>query len=195
VAGHFPTSSTNALNQSETREFDAKTGALTKLTGPNGLATQWTLDSFGRKVLESRADGTSTTWTYAICGTCPAGGRYSITTASSGAPTTVAYFDALGREIQTETQGFDGTWVRKDSEYDAMGRVSRVSRPYYAGATKTWTSFTYDILGRTLTRTDPNNAVTSTTYNGFTTTITNALNQTETRVKNSQGQLVEVVRQ
>ena len=43
-AGRFATTGTNALSQSETREFNARFGTVAKLTGPNGLVTQWTYD-------------------------------------------------------------------------------------------------------------------------------------------------------
>jgi YD repeat-containing protein len=193
--GQFPTSSANALTHAETKEFDARFGTVTKLTGPNGLATTWTYDLFGRKATETRADGTTTAWTYASCGACPVNGRYFVTVTSSGQPTASSYFDTLNREIRTESQGFDGTLVRKDTEYNALGQVLRTSRPYYAGQTPQWTSFTYDTVGRVLTSTEPNNAVTTTTHNGLTTTTTNHLGQTEVRTKNSQGQLVQVTRQ
>ena len=58
--GTFATSALNALNHSESRTYDPRFGAVTKLTGPNALDTNWTLDDFGRKVLETRADGTKT---------------------------------------------------------------------------------------------------------------------------------------
>ncbi len=61
-AGTFATNAANALSQAETRTYDPRFGAVTRLVGPNGeaVATNWTLDDFGRKVLETRADGTST---------------------------------------------------------------------------------------------------------------------------------------
>src|SRR5207245_378409 len=59
VPGQFPTSSTNALSQPETREFDARFGTLTKRTvdptGPNPLVTMWAYDDFGRRSSENRA--------------------------------------------------------------------------------------------------------------------------------------------
>lgn len=58
--GTFATSSSNALNQTEQRRYDPRFGAMTQLTGPNGLVASWSVDEFGRKALESRADGTST---------------------------------------------------------------------------------------------------------------------------------------
>ncbi len=194
-AGQFATSNTNAIGHTETRIFDPRFGAVVSLTGPNGITTNWSFDNFGRKVSEIRADSANTTWAYNLCGICPTGGKYSVTATATGAPTSTIYYDMLNRVIRTETQGIDGTLARKDTQFDSLGRVSQVSRPYYAGAVPVWTVFTYDILGRVLTQTEPNNAVTTTAYNGLATTVTNALNQTETRVKNSQGQLIRVIRQ
>lgn len=136
-AGQFPLSSTNALNQSETKTYDARFGAVTSLTGPNGLTTKWAYDSLGRKVLEERADGNGTRWKYEYCSSvtvngaagtasCPtiagAVGTYVVTATpvksanatnntdgGANGPYSKVYTDGLGRTIRTETQGFDGT--------------------------------------------------------------------------------------
>lgn len=203
-AGQFATSSTNAAGHSENRQFDPRFGVPVSLTGPNGLTTTWTYDSFGRKTQENRADGTTTTWAYAVCGVCPTFGRIQVTESSTGAPTKITYFDGLNRELRSEVQGFDGAPAKKDTEYDAFGRTRRVSLPYFGVALK-WICFGYDILGRVTSESRPTDtndnsacnspAATTTAYNGLITTVTNALNQTETRIKNSQGQLIRVTRE
>jgi len=66
--GRFPLWTKNALNHQETYVHDSRFGTRTSLTGPNGLTTSWVYDSFGRKVKEVRADGTSTIWSYDFCG-------------------------------------------------------------------------------------------------------------------------------
>jgi RHS repeat-associated protein len=207
AAGQFPTAGTNALGHAEAREFDPRFGSVTKLTGPNGLATTWTYDAFGRRASETRADGTTINWAYTNCGACPTHGRYFVTETSANAPTRSSYFDALNREIRSEVQGFDGTLIRKDTEYDNLGRVARVSKPYYAGATPVWTTFQYDILGRTIQAEEPATSAgttrTVTTFNALVTTVTvsNAGGtsnmpatavQTRTTTKNSQGQVMTV---
>lgn len=65
-AGAYPRTVSNALNQSETKRYDPRFGAVNQLIGPNGstLATTWQLDDFGRKTRETRADGTSTVMAY-----------------------------------------------------------------------------------------------------------------------------------
>src|SRR5713226_3056150 len=210
-AGQFPTTSTNALNQSETKEFDPRFGGATKLTGPNALVTQWTYDGFGRKLSETRADGTATNWTYTRCvdnpAGCPSYGTYLVTEASTGAPAKTVYFDSLNREIRSEVQGFDGTLVRKDTQYDALGRVAQVSKPYYAAQTVYWTTFSYDVVGRVTDAVEPTTtagtAQTHTTYNGLVVSVTVSNNgagtnmpggavQTKNTTENSQGQVVQV---
>ena len=206
--GQFPVSSSNALGQTETKTYDSKFGGMTSLTGPNGLTTQWQYDGFGRKVKEIRADGTQTKWDYLYCngingGTtpCPSLATYVIQVtplASDGVtasgPWSKSYYDSLQREIKSETVGFDGTSViAKDTQYDSLGRVYRTSLPYYANQTPQWSTVTYDSLSRVLITTAPDGSQVLMGYNGLTTTITNALNQTQTKIKNSQGQLVKVI--
>src|SRR5207244_2654231 len=88
-AGQFATTNTNALGHSETKTYDPRFGAVAGLTGPNNLSTSWSYDSFGRKSSESRADGTSTAWSYTRCadspGTCPPYGVYFVSVTSTGA--------------------------------------------------------------------------------------------------------------
>jgi YD repeat-containing protein len=101
--------------------------------------------------------------------------------------------DLLDREIARDTQGFDGRTVRATKQYDALGRVSRTSRPYFlSGGTPQLSTFSYDTLGRVVTLTQPDGSVTQTAYHGLTVTETNALGQTRTVVKNSQGKVVSV---
>lgn len=59
-SGSFATSAVNALSHGESRVYDPRFGAVRSLTGPNNLTTSWTLDDYGRKVIETRADGTKT---------------------------------------------------------------------------------------------------------------------------------------
>ncbi|HYD79579.1 MAG TPA: RHS repeat-associated core domain-containing protein [Paucimonas sp.] len=133
-AGTFATLSTNALNQSETKTYDPRFGAVTGLTGPNSLVTSWQLDDFGRKIRESRADNTSTVTAYcylassgldtssnsAHCPTPPygeiPGDAVSFTHSESrnsadvkNGPFTRVYMDRAGRKIRTVTEAFDGS--------------------------------------------------------------------------------------
>ncbi|HET9644567.1 MAG TPA: RHS repeat-associated core domain-containing protein, partial [Burkholderiaceae bacterium] len=220
----FVATSTNAAGHTETKAYDARFGTTTRLTGPNALTTEWRYDAYGRKVIERRADGNGTRWDYKFCtsvagGTeaCPtiagAVGAYVVTatpvkapidlnapaSAAVSGPYAKVYYDALGREIRTETQSFDGSGpgplIYQDTEYNNLGQVSRKSRPYYSGASASWTAFTYDKLGRPTIvdeATAAGTATRTTTYNGLVTTSTDPLNRTTTETRNLVGELAVV---
>jgi len=108
-------------------------------------------------------------------------------------PIGTVYMDLLDREIARDTQGFDGSAIRAAKQYDALGRVTKTSRPYFVtGGTPQWTTYTYDTLGRVVSTTAPDGSVTQSAYHGLTTVDTNALNQTRSVAKNSQGKVVSV---
>ncbi|MFZ5654697.1 MAG: toxin TcdB middle/N-terminal domain-containing protein, partial [Pseudomonadota bacterium] len=186
---------TNALGHTEVQTLDARFGAPVRLTGPNGLTTAWAYDGFGRKIQENRADGTTTTWSLAWCpsAACPSNARTLATSQSSGGAPVTTYYDSLGREVRSHTLGFTGQAVYKDTHYDSLGRLQYASQPYFAGGVAYWGVMSYDLLGRPVTETAPDGGVTRSAYRGLTTAVTNALNQTTTRVKNSQGQLLQAI--
>jgi len=80
--------------------------------------------------------------------------------------------------------------IYSDTEYNALGQVSRQSEPYFKGETGQWTGFTYDALGRMKQKSLPNGATIIITYNGLTTITQNPLGQKDTKLVNQQGQLV-----
>jgi RHS repeat-associated protein len=205
--GQFAISATNALGQSESWAFDWRAGLPSSHTGPNGLTTTWAYDVFGRKYYERLPDGKETMWDYQYCAgvnggtaSCPAGAAYLVqkTVYASGffspvEPVKTTYYDQLDRIIAADTQGFDGSPIRSATQYDALGRVAQKSRPYFVATdTPRWQVVSYDGLGRPVTETFPDGSTLRHAYHGLTTSDTNALNQTRTTVKNSQGQVVSV---
>jgi YD repeat-containing protein len=205
--GQFQVSRTNALGHIERATYDPKFGLPVSQTGPNGLTTQWQYDSFGRKTMEIRADGGRTSWTYFYCqdmasgaSPCPALARYVIQISQLGpdgvtvsGPWNKLYFDAINRQIRSESPAFDGIQiVAVDTEYDDLGRVSRSSRPHFGSQTPQWTVQTYDELDRVIVTTAPDATQTKILYKGLTTRTTNAAGQTQSRFTNSQGQIIGV---
>ena len=198
--GQFVAKNINALGQYETLVFDPRFGKPTSQTGPNGLTTTWSYDTFGRKILEVRADGTRTAFSYQICNLCMNASAYSITAtplASDGVtqngPIGIVYYDLLDREVGRDTQGFDGSKIRARRDYDSFGRVALTTRPWFTvGGTREYTFYTYDALGRVLTTTLPDGSVSQVAYHGLTTIETNANNQTRTVTKNARGDVVSV---
>ncbi|MEF7613631.1 RHS repeat-associated core domain-containing protein [Aquincola sp. MAHUQ-54] len=145
-AGQFATSSSNALSQSESRTYDPRFGAVLALTGPNGLVTSWQYDDFGRKVQETRADGTKTVSYYCTLGVsfngvaittatnspgCHNGGAPAIPAPASGE----APADALRYE-HTVSLGSNGVQMGPFTRvyFDRAGRKLRTVTQAFDGA-------------------------------------------------------------
>ncbi len=215
--GQFATTIANALGESETWSYNADFGTPASHTGPNGVATTWAYDTFGRPLRESRADGTQTLYAYVYCAgvngggaVCPTNGAYYVDArpvaadgvTANGAETR-SYYDTLSRVIAADTAAFDssaGAWIRGDTLYDGFGRVAQASRPYLLGVdAPVWTVSSYldtssrnDPLARAWSVTAPDGSVTTFTYDALTTSVTNANLATTTTVKNAQGLIARV---
>lgn len=192
----YPTTVRNALNQSETRAYDQRTGSVNSLTGPNSITTIWQYDGFGRRTRETRADGTYSTTRYVQCTTdCASAKLLTLNRTFKSVNTqiavpTVKYSDALLREVKWQSWTFDGRERIAERVYDARGRLASKSRTHFGtGETAQWTTFTNDDLGRVTQMNDPATGLSSTAYNGLTTVHTNSKSQTRTEVRNALGKL------
>jgi YD repeat-containing protein len=213
--GRFATTVANALGESEQWSYSPGFGAPLSHTGPNGLTTSWTLDSFGRPTKEVRPDGTRTTYAYLYCSgvnggtaSCPVNGAYLVESfplapdgVTQAGPDGIAYYDALGRAIASDTQAFDASqWIRSETLYDSFGRVAQTSRPFFlTGGTPALSVNAYldpngnnDPSGRAWSVTAPDASVTLLAYHGLTTTVTNARGAVTTTLKNAQGLIASV---
>jgi YD repeat-containing protein len=206
----YPLKITNALNQSETRSYDEGSGNLLSLIGPNNLLpTTWQYDGWGRKTLESRVDGSATSWDYRQCVDTCLNGAVSVSITQNWVGTAQApktsqttvpsetFTDPLGRSVLTRSWGFGGTAILSENIYNSLGWLDHSSRPYYAGASAIYSYYGYDSLGRLQQSQTPNDAgtgydTTTISYSGQSTTRTNAKNQTRTEVRNALGKLKSV---
>ena len=207
----FVTRSENTLGHAETFEYDHRLGVMLKQTGPNGLSTEWQYNPFGRVLLETRADGTTTQNTYVWDNTTmvlnplsnieqPA--FYKVITKVSGQPETITYYDRLARELRAETTGGNGQQVYRDTAYNLLGQVDCISEPYFVGDRQYWGYTEYDPLGRMKRVTSTDGTVTEYRHNGLSETqISNvsqgesdpSYNQTRTSIKNIKGQVIRVI--
>ncbi len=200
VNGTYTIISTNAKGHAESQVIDAKFGKPLSLTGPNGLTTHWAYDSFGHQTTETRADGTTTTATSSWCDSSCAGvanAVYMATTQSSGAAPASVYYDGLGRALRGAAMSLDGRTVYADTQYNNLGQVTRVSRPYFSGSTPQWSDNFYDTFGRVWKTTSADGGIVETTYNGLSTSvrrydINNTYDQTVTQLANVEGNLIQV---
>ncbi|QDQ25033.1 hypothetical protein FNU76_00965 [Chitinimonas arctica] len=204
--GRFVKTRQNAAGHSESLVYDFRTGAQTSLTGPNGFKTTWTVDGFGRKLAEQRADGTETRSYLKQCnGSCPVAGamQVAITDSYKGADRiavpSLVYSDNAGHALRSQSWGFAGQVINTDHSYDRRGRLEISYQPAFAGSTPLQASrYGYDDLDRVILVATLNEGggvgkeaeqVTTTIYQGLQTVLTNPKPQSKTDIRNVLGQL------
>ncbi|MEM7763886.1 MAG: FG-GAP-like repeat-containing protein [Pseudomonadota bacterium] len=138
---------------------------------------------------------------------CPVDSIYREVGTAAGGVESATCHDVIGRTTRELTKGFSGTWIAKDTQYDASGRTQRTSEPYYLGANEPiyWSTVEYDLVGRPIKTTMPDSTVGRTAYSAEAYTIgsqsytgtkvisTNARNYAKTEVYNRLGELVRSV--
>lgn len=180
-AGAYPTKTTNALNQNVTGAYDFNTGLLTSFTDANGNTTSFAFDSMRRVTSIVFPKGSSgnqpqTTFTYSA-----ASAGFPVTVQRSKSVTTIlsdsvtTALDGLGRVSQTQHATPNGN-ATVGTTYDADGRVSSVTNPYFAPSDPTYgvTSTQYDGIGRVIKTTKQDNSTVTAQYNQSAATSANA---------------------
>jgi RHS repeat-associated protein len=184
----FAISQTNALNQTETRDFDHGTGSPRSVIAIDGLTTSLRFDAFGRKEYEAAPDGNEAyTYERQCDSTCPFGAvAVSVKESRHGANViaapVVAYRDNAGHVLRTDTWGFDGQRIINELHYDGRGREMDAYWPRFDGAQALIAKHTeYDDLNRVVrivTKDDANQDVVATNeYHGPSVTMKNGKQQ------------------
>jgi YD repeat-containing protein len=188
--------------------YDLATGKVTSTTDANGKTTVLKYvddeiansppDALDRLRKVEEPDGGWTRYSY---GHNAYGDYVSTRTSINATQNTESrqFFDGLGRSVRSF--GWEGSqWITSDTEYDALGRVKRVSNPYLSGGEGTainppgnWTTTAYDALGRVSTVTTPDTAQVSTAYSGNTVTVTDQAGKQRRSVTDALGRLSQVV--
>jgi YD repeat-containing protein len=145
TTGTYPVSTTNAKTQTATTTYDLGTGNLLAKTDPNGFATSYTYDTFGRLTKEIKPYDTSsfptTTYTYFTDGIAPEGTLVAKREVSGAAGTldTYTWIDGSGRTIQTrEESETTGQQIVTNTFYDPTGNVLKETVPALAPHSTTY---------------------------------------------------------
>lgn len=178
-------------------------GAPETVIGLNGQVQHFRYDTFGRQTFAATSDGASTTVKYALCTSvaCPSGALYRVQTTGNDGSLINKYHDLLKREVRSEVRSFSGDMAITDTQYDAAGRVSKVSIPYFEGDPIYWVESSYDDTGRVIKVVDAQNGISTNSFglydsggiSGLQQLSTNQLGQDKTVVSNGLGQTVKVI--
>ncbi len=190
--GRFLTAQTNSLGHETTNSIDLVNGLLLSTTDANSITVSNTYDSFGRQTSSSSPVSTTQTTLALSSGMtdAPANARYCQRTETTGEPYVLEFFDCLGRTLRTVTENAQGQKIYTDVVYNAKGQVIKTSEPYFPGTTVYWNTNSYDAAGRIVSQTDAGGNTTAYSYNGFTTTTTDALGHSTLRTTDRYGNLV-----
>ena len=170
-------------------------GNATRIEDALGNRTYSEYSPMGRQYFSaSDAGGWKKTWMTNTSNQCPEDSAYVVHATSADGSASQQCHDVIGRPVRKLSTGFDGSWIAADTEYDSIGRVSRSSQPFrannYAGY---WTTIdSYDLLGRPTATTAPDGSESSSSYQGYQISHTNAAGQTKTESYNSLGEIIQV---
>lgn len=201
----LPENITNALGQTTQFQYRYDFGTPTRAVDPNGLATTWSHDEFGRRTLEVLPDQTRRAWAYESCGATacsgPADLRFVVHESRLGTNGALVRsrrlsYDGLERLRFVNYDRAGGGWTGVERRYDASSRQVYVSRPY-SSASNGHTVVTYDPIGRVVQATDFDAAAafvrsTAVTYAGRTTSVRDPLGRTRIAVHDVAGRLRQV---
>jgi RHS repeat-associated protein len=175
-SGSLVTDTYNALNQHVSGTYDCNTGRLATYTDANSNTTSVSYDAMGRlsnviypavPIQGGQMANPVTSFNYNDSANTV---TETVLATPDPTQTTTAIFDSFGREIHRSKSGTPNS-TTVDTTYDADGRVSTVSNPYYSTGDATYgiTTYTYDALSRKVSQLQPDgNSSLTWSYSGPT---------------------------
>lgn len=110
------------------------------------------------------------------------------------------YFDGLGRTVRSFAPKAGGAWIVADTQYDAAGRIRRVSKPYQGSSltvevnlANNWVTKQYDALGRITKITTADGSQVQSSYSANTITVTDADLKKRKTETDALGRLTQVI--
>ena len=199
-SGQFPVTYVDALKHKSSVQHEPAYGGVVSSTDSNGLTTSFEFDTFGRLLTTHFPDGSFAKDSYELCSAvepsqvaCPPSG-YAVRSQRAHDNVVVSVvLDARGHVVRTQAPAMDGRRIFCDTVYDDIGRMSQRSEPYFEGDTPAWNSYFYDALDRVVRLRFPDGSSATFEHAGGNVTQIDALGRRNTRVYNSQKQLVRSV--
>jgi RHS repeat-associated protein len=190
-------------------QYDFSTGLLTGFRDRNNVVTQTIYDDpFDRPTLIKAALGVGGVEAHSAMLYAPQDLtiQYGVNLTNNDVLTVTDQTNLDDKALRswTKTDGFGRTieaWSRDPlgddkvtTIYDGLGRVKQTSNPFRPslGETPVYKSTTFDLAGRVIAATTPDNAVVSIAYSGQRTLVTDQANKQRISKANALGQLTDV---
>ncbi|HEY3769226.1 MAG TPA: hypothetical protein VGN44_11180, partial [Candidatus Angelobacter sp.] len=192
---------TSGITHCVSGTYDFQTGALSSLTDENGQTSNFSYDPTGRLILaQAPVDPSNsgaraqTSLTFSPGNTFPLSVQLSKSITAALSDSATNYFDGLSRGYKGQHVLPNGT-ATVDTVYDALGRSTSVSNPYFTTTDSTYgiTQTLYDALGRSYQTIKQDGSASSVDYSAgnCTTSVDEAGKQRRT-CSDALGRLVEV---
>ncbi len=166
------------LGLTMTAGYDLGLGLMTAFTDPNGQTTGFGYDTFGRltRIIKPGDSEALPTQGFEYRLGDPVSAIVTHGREQSGQAGTLdswAWFDGLGRKLQTRSEGPHGDWVVKDAAvFNQRRGIARQWLPHFAPSPDYadpdpalgHTDFAYDARGRSVRETNPDGTLRSTRY-------------------------------
>ena len=183
----FVKTSSRKDQQVVTTTFDNIYGNVLTSQDINGHTTTYTYDAFGHLATAQTDALPKATITRSWSGP----GKYKVQTSQPGKPSSAEYFDALNREVRSQVQHFDGSFVNVDRSYNSAGMLTSVSEPFREGGAATmFTNYLLDNFLRLSALTLPTGEVVSYTYDDNIVNTTSTSGETTGRAYDATGALL-----
>lgn len=197
--GRFMISATNVLGQTSYSNYNVF-GQVTSSEGIDGLITSFSYDGFGRLTQTTLLVGTGNAYniTQEKYFTGNYGAVYYNRILHPGKPNVTTYYDILGREIATETEGYNNKTIITTQSYTNRGQIASSTQPHYSaemgGDAYLTTNNNYDSFNR-LTSSSNELGTSYVSYNydwdgKMTITTTDMGNRNSSKVMDAAGKTV-----
>lgn len=195
----FPVTITDGLNNATTATYDYSTGQAETIKDALGNTTTiYRYDSLDRVTNVYDAAGGQTAITYVSPNYVEVFRDQA--KANDGLIETAVWYDGFGRDIDDRQFTDSGHLIATDRTIDFAGRVAMAANPTLVTVSgwtndglgyQTWRS--YDSLGRIISYLDQNQATTTYSYSGNTTTVTDPLGHAKQTTTDALGRMTTVV--
>ena len=196
--GRYPITKTvtgGSVTMTESFLYDDKWGQPVSKT-TDCLTTTFEYDAFGRIKKTNMPEGYSVnnSFVWDVQGQQV---FYSFVDFSGGQPDTKTWVDKLGREIKTQTAGFNGQWLTNTTTYNYKGNIVAKTNNYYNTETPVVTTTAYDVYNRPVTITNPLTTITNTytklTGGNFQVTTQNSAGQSSSKITDATGKVISAI--
>lgn len=184
IRGRYIIYSVNSLGFVKTSKCDDATGLVASSTDKNGIVTNYTYDIFGSVVSACTpiSKALKTIGWSAGMSDAPANALYFEWNKVTGEPSSIEFYDCIGRLLRKVTESVNGKKVYIDQTYNHRGLVEKTSEPYYVGEQQNWNVNEYDAAGRITAQTFPNGGCCTFVYEGLKTTKSDPLGNTSANI-------------